>query len=120
MLFDGALRFLEQAKLGFNETDPAAMNESIHNNIQRAQAIISELNCSLNLQEGGELAQTLRRLYEYFDQRLHEANLRKEQTGINEVIERISVLRDAWSQMLLHQGAGPDQAGDKSALCALG
>ncbi len=120
MLFDGALRFLEQAKLGFNESDPAIMNEAIHNNIQRAQAIINELNCSLNLQDGGELAQTLRRLYEYFDHRLFEANLHKEQTGINEVITRISTLRDAWAQMLLHQGSGQEQAGDKKALCALG
>ena len=35
MLFDGAIKFLERAKLGFGIEDPVEMNEKGHNNITR-------------------------------------------------------------------------------------
>jgi flagellar protein FliS len=106
MLYEGALRFLEQALSGFTKEDPAEFNGTINNNIQRAQAIIRELNGSLNLALGGELAFQLRRLYDYFDRRLLESNVRKQEDGIREVIARISTLRDAWAAMLKGEGGG--------------
>lgn len=120
MLFDGAIRFLETARQGFFENDPAERNRLINDNIQRAQAIITELNVSLNLRDGGDLATTLRGLYEYFDTRLLEANLRKEETGIIEVIDRMSVLRNAWSEMLANQAQSTVGAEARGVLCALG
>jgi len=104
MLYDGAIRFLLQAEQGFTLEDPLEFNQTIHNNISRAQAIINELNCSLNVAQGGEFAQKMRSLYEYFDRRLMESNLRKETTGIREVVQRMSVLRDAWAEMLQNRG----------------
>jgi flagellar secretion chaperone FliS len=100
MLYEGAIRFLGRALAGFDLEDPAAFNETISNNIIRTQDIIFELNVTLNMEAGGELAQTLRRLYDYLDRRLMHANLHKEKAGIQEAIERIAVLRDAWAQML--------------------
>ena len=64
MLFDGALRSLNQALVGFTYTDPGQANMTIHNNLSRAQQIIRELNHALNMEQGGEFAVTLRRLYE--------------------------------------------------------
>lgn len=104
MLYEGVVRFLERALVGFDCEDPAEFNETISNNILRAQAILHELNVSLNMEAGGEFSQNMRRLYEYMDRRLMESNLRKEQTGIREVISRTMVLRDAWSAMLNGQG----------------
>jgi flagellar secretion chaperone FliS len=106
MLFDGALRFLSRAAAGFVEEDPALAYETINNNIQRAQAIIMELNMSLNMADGGQLADTLRQLYNYFDRRLQHSNMTKTPDGIDEVYERVGVLRDAWAQMLQNQAAG--------------
>lgn len=103
MLYEGAIRFLGQAQAGFQLEDPVEYNTTINNNILRAQDIIRELDFSLNVAEGGELALQLRRLYDYFDRVLLEANLRKDPKGIGEVIERISVLRDAWATMLSQQ-----------------
>ena len=110
MLYDGAIRSLERTLPGFALKDPAEANMTIHNNLQRAQDIIRELNYALNMQEGGECATTLRRLYEYFDRRLWESNLQKNAKGVQEVILHITELRDAWATMLAKQGA-PD-AGD--------
>lgn len=104
MLYEGVIRFLERAQGGFELEDPVESNTTVNNNIIRAQEIIRELDFSLDLDKGGELAVQLRRLYDYFDRVLLEANLRKDPAGITEVIERITVLRDAWATMLRRQG----------------
>lgn len=100
MLYDGAIRFLERALLGFAVEDPAEFNQTINNNLMRAQEIINELNASLNMEQGGDVAANLRSLYLYFDRRLTESNIRKDKSGIAEVIARLSTIRDAWVTML--------------------
>jgi flagellar secretion chaperone FliS len=110
MLYDGAIRFLEQALTGFDTEDLSESNATVSNNILRAQAVISELNNSLNLAEGGELAATLRRLYEYMEWNLVQSNINKQAGGIKEAILRLTVLRDAWVAMLNRQTAGAESA----------
>ncbi len=100
MLYDGAIRFLQRAIEGFGLEDPCEFNETINNNVQRAQAILNELNSALDLRQGGELATHLQGIYFYLDRRLQESNLRKEPAGIEEAISRLEVLRDAWREML--------------------
>jgi flagellar secretion chaperone FliS len=104
MLYEGAIRFLEKALAGFALEDPAEYNQTISNNILRAQDIIFELNVTLNIEQGGELAQTLRQLYDYMGRKLMEANLQKDKEPLNDVIRRLGVLREAWAQMLVNQG----------------
>ena len=114
MLFEGAIRFLERAETGFVLEDPAEANETIHNNIQRAQEILHELNVALDLTNGGELAQTLRSLYEYLDRRLIESNMKKEVAGVLEAKKHLNTLREAWAQMLQGQGT-PEMNGSMVA-----
>lgn len=116
MLYDGVLRFLGQARGGFALDDPKEFNETINNNLQRAQAIINEMNASLNMSEGGEFASRMRGLYDYFDRCLQEANISKTEQGILEVIRHVTVLRDSWSEMLQNGGpaAMPDPAGSRA------
>lgn len=108
MLYEGAIRFLERARLGFAKEDPLEFNQTINDNILRAQNIIQELNGSLDMGAGGEFASTMRRLYYYMDWRLQESNVQKQETGICEVINRLTILRDAWATMLKNQGAHED------------
>jgi flagellar protein FliS len=105
MLYDGAIRFIEHALTGFEREDPLEFNQTISNNLIRSQAIIRELSFSLNLDGGGEFSANLRRLYDYMDRRLQQSNLEKERAGIEEVLRRLTVLRDAWFEML-QNGAG--------------
>jgi len=116
MLFDRALRSLETALLGFEYSDPRKRNETIHNNLRRAVDIIRFLNNSLNLQEGGELAQTLRNLYVYFEDRLVKSNFRKHRDGVDEVISHLKPLRDSWAEMLSKQGE--EQAKEEEVVAA--
>jgi flagellar protein FliS len=111
MMYDGAIRFLELSLTGFDYTDPGKFNETISNNIRRAQAIVSELNASLNMERGGDVAMNFRRLYNYFDRRLQLANMKKQRAPIEEILGRLRVFRESWAQML-RQGdegyRGPD------------
>ena len=104
MLFDGAVRFLERGLTGFACSDPAEANMTIHNNFRRAQDIVRELNRALNMKQGGECAETLRQLYNYFERRIWESNMKKRPDGAREVIKHLTVLRDAWATMLTSQG----------------
>jgi flagellar secretion chaperone FliS len=118
MLYEGAIRFLDRALAGFHHDDPLDFNATINNNVLRAQEILSELNNSLDLEQGGELAATLRRLYDYMDRQLMLSNMRKTPDGIHDTIRRLSTLRDAWSEMLRQQGASPAALEPFAALSA--
>lgn len=100
MLFDGALRFLDKALIGFDLDDPLDSNLAINNNIIKAQEILRELNMSLNMEKGGEFAATMRRLYNYYDLQLSQSNLQKDPAGVQLVIRLLSVIRGAWAEML--------------------
>lgn len=106
MLFDGALRFIEASKQGFaSPVENLKRNECIHNSLKKVSDILLELQSSLNLETGGELAQTLYRLYDYMMGQLTKANLKKEPSLVIEVEKLLRPIRDAWAEMLLQSPA---------------
>ena len=120
MLFDGALRFLDHGLAGFNCADPAEANMTIHNNFQRALDIVRELNRSVNLEQGGECAENFRQLYDYFERKIMDSNVRKNPDGAKEVVEHLTDMRDAWATVLTGQGVQPvEMAGRAPALTAV-
>ena len=108
MLYDGALTAMAIALDAFNrpEADPRRI-ETINHQLQKAQAIIAELQGGLNLEKGGEFAQTLNRLYDYHYRRLFEANIRKQPEVVVEIEGLVRSLRDAWAEMLTKQECEP-------------
>jgi flagellar protein FliS len=110
MLYDGAIRFSERALTGFAFTDLCERNVTINNNLQRAVEIVRELNCCLNTDAGGQLAQTLRDLYDYMERRLLASNFNKNRAGVDEVIVHLKELRNAWATMLANQGQPQPEA----------
>lgn len=101
LMYDGALRFMAQARAAFAlpERTPQRI-ERINTALLRAQAVVRELQASLNHEAGGEVAANLDRLYDYHLRRLVEANLRKDEAAVAEVEELVRPLRDAWAEML--------------------
>lgn len=100
MLFDGALRFMSTALNGFEQEDVARRMEAVNNNAIKTQKIIRELQCSLDLQNGGEFAQRMYALYDYMLDQLLRANLTKDPEPIRIVERLLREIRDAWAQML--------------------
>ena len=110
MLFDGAIKFLHIALEGFKHTDPLEFNLTIHQNVQKAQAIIRELRACLDPDKGPEFADKMTALYNYFDRKLQEGNMKKDQVPIQEVIRHLEVIRDAWKEMIQKQTAAVPNA----------
>jgi flagellar secretion chaperone FliS len=100
MLFDGALRFLATATHGFTLENIAQRNELIHNNLIKTQNIVRELQCSLNMTEGGEFAQRMYALYDYVLDQMRLSNRLKDASPLVIVENVLRELREAWAQML--------------------
>ncbi|MCY2927375.1 MAG: flagellar export chaperone FliS, partial [Planctomycetota bacterium] len=92
LLYDGAIRFLKQALGSIQEGDVARRNELI----QKAEAIIDELDFSLNMEAGGELAENLRRLYDFMRRHLIAGNIHNDGQRIQEVISILAELSSGW------------------------
>ena len=106
MLYDGILTALAKAKdaLERPENDIRRL-EVINQQLLKAQAIISELQGGLNFEAGGDVAKTLNRVYDYYNRRLFEANMRKQVGPVVEVEKMIGELRSGWAEMLTKQGS---------------
>ena len=107
MLYDEAIRQIEQAKQ-LLESDGIAYDR-VNGAIGKAQDIITELTVSLDLENGGEIAQNLFRLYRFFTNQLVEANFKKEKEPLENVRSFLIQLRDAWKE-IADKGAGPDRS----------
>jgi flagellar protein FliS len=110
MLFDGALNSMAMAMEAFKRpaTDYRRI-ETIHRNLHKAQSILAELQGGLDMEKGGEFAQTMHRLYDYHMQRLFEANMRKKVEPVIEVERLVREIRDAWAEMLSKRDATTDR-----------
>lgn len=64
--------------------------------LHSAVILIAELRGSLNLQEGGPLAQNLSELYDYIARRLIHANLNSDAAAVAEVHSLLGEIRSGW------------------------
>jgi flagellar protein FliS len=61
--------------------------------------IIAELQSTLNIDGGGDVAAQLDGLYTHMTARLIDANVTRQRAPIDEVAGLIRTLRDAWAQI---------------------
>jgi flagellar protein FliS len=101
MLYDGALRFIGEAIAA----DAAGQIGRRGQAISKALAIIGELQSTLNVESGGQVAAELDRLYTYLQGRLLDVAMKKDRQALPEAQRLLSTLRDAW-----HQIANPASA----------
>jgi len=92
ILYDGAIKFLKQALRELEAGNFAAKGQYIN----KALAIINELDSCLNLETGGEIAANLRRLYQFMIRHLGEANLRRDPQRVQDVIDCLKDLNEGW------------------------
>ncbi len=92
MLYDGAIKFLNQAVLAIGRND----NEGKSRLICRGQDIVFELNTVLDMEAGGEVSRNLRKLYNFMWRRLGQANASNDIQMIREVIGLLEELNGGW------------------------
>ena len=95
MLYDGAIRFLGEAKVCLAKNDTRGRNKAVN----RALAILGELQSTLRIDEGGEIAQSLDKLYNYMTRRILDSNLKGIPNGFDESIHLLRILNSAWTQI---------------------
>ena len=91
LLLEGAMTRMAQARGCIERGEIEGRN----NNINRAIAIIGGLNNSLDMNTG-DIAFNLKRLYEYMQQRLFEANIRNDMNALDEVARLLGEIKSAW------------------------
>src|SRR4051812_45042062 len=105
MLFDGAVRFAEQARLGLQQKNW----EQSYNNISRCQKIIAELTGSLRHEMDPDLCGKLASLYTFAYKRLIVANVEHEIEALDEALEVLKFQRETWAMLM--DKLGKDKAG---------
>ena len=94
MLYDGALNFLTQMKQAILEEKHNVRDDAFG----RVQAILQELQVSINYEEGGEIATSLASLYSFMLKLLFESNLSSDASGVEAIQEMIRELRSGWQE----------------------
>ncbi len=112
LLYDGAIRFINQALEGLEEKP--RLYDRISNSIIRAQDIVAELMVSLDFDSGGAIAKNLFSLYLYMNRRLLDANIRKDAEPLREIRHLLSELRSAWAQVAGKRQAEGGAAGARA------
>lgn len=101
LLYEGAIKNLTSA-LGLIEADGKIKPGNIEQfgiHIQKTQAIITELEVSLDMDKGGDIAKNLMSLYIFFNEELMSATISKDKEKISYVLSKMTELADTWRQI---------------------
>lgn len=94
MLYEGMIKFSMLAKRAIEQ----GLIEQKNTNIQKAQAIILELQLTLN--QSIALSKDLNNLYDYMQGRLIDANVKNDVVAIDEVIGFAEEFRETWKEAM--------------------
>ena len=98
LLYEGAVKHLKAATNLFGSDDklkPGDIEQfGIH--IQKAQAIITELQVSLDMEKGGDIARNLMSLYVFFNEELMDATISHNKQKIEFVQSKMDELAESW------------------------
>ena len=94
MLYNGALRFMKEGMDAIEKKDYEQCNTSL----QKAQKIIMEFQATLKMEY--EISHQLMPLYDYVYNSLVEANMKSNPAKVQESIDLIKELRDAWAEAM--------------------
>jgi flagellar protein FliS len=95
MLYDGCLRFLNQAAYAMREDNRREADARL----RRADAILDELLTTLDLEQGGVIASRLQGIYVFCARLLTEARSSRDPEKIDKVAELLAELRESWAQV---------------------
>ena len=95
-LYTGSLNFLKLAKRGMEENNPRIKGE----NITKVMNIITELDCALDIDKGGEMAENLSNLYRHILYSLVNANLKNDIETLDNISNIILEIKSGFEEVL--------------------
>lgn len=94
MLFDGAIRFINQGKVAISEK----RFDDANTLLLKVQDIFSELMKTLDMEKGGDIAKNLIELYAFYQKEVIQANMKKDIARLEPVLEFFQTFRSAWAE----------------------
>lgn len=102
LLNEGAMGAMRQASVLLQE----GSIEGRSNAITKSMQIVAELQSTLDLDRGGEIAQNLAQLYAFTQDRLIEANVEQKVAPLEEAYAVISILQQGWKEIAHYPPVG--------------
>lgn len=121
LLYEGAIKHINAAINLFTENDKikASDIEQFGIHIQKAQAIITELQVTLDMEKGKDIARNLMSLYLYFNEELMDANINHNKTKLQFVVKMLNELAESW-RIIANSTANAPAAKVQNALNIVG
>ncbi len=94
LLYEGAIKFCNIAMMGIEEKNI----QKAHDNIKKAQAIIEELQATLNYSY--KVAEDFDNVYRYIYDLLVQANMHKDKEILERALTEIRGMRDTWKEVM--------------------
>jgi flagellar protein FliS len=94
LLYDGIVRFLRQADAAFEAKQVA----QAHERIGRAEAIVDELQATLDMSQG-QVAQNLEGIYVFWKGCFMDIRLKQDREKLQRIVAQVANLREAWAQI---------------------
>jgi flagellar protein FliS len=91
-LYDNALKSLYRARKAMEANDIERRTQHLNHVL----SIVAHLEGTLDLQEGGEVANTLKQFYTYARSRILEVSMTNSKTKLGDLVSHFSSLRAAW------------------------
>ena len=95
MLYEGAIKFVNQAIIAIENKDPS----KAHDLIVKAENIVMEFRVTLKPEF--DISTQLDQLYVYMYDRLFEANIKKDVAMLEEVRDLLRDFRDTWKEAMV-------------------
>ncbi len=98
LLYEAAVKNLRNAVNLFDENNKIKPGdiEKFSGFIQKTQAIITELQVSLDMDKGGDISKNLMSLYMYFNSELMDASIKHDKEKITFIYKQLNELLSAW------------------------
>lgn len=103
MLYEGALRFLERGRVALQDRNI----ETRAINLNKAQAIVSELRFALDHGAGATFTKDLESLYDFVISEINQAVLTQDAVHVTNAMETLVPLLEAWRQIPMNGTSGP-------------
>ncbi|MBQ0002362.1 MAG: flagellar export chaperone FliS [Treponema sp.] len=100
LLYEEAVKQLTLASSLFDTAAqlPVKNIEKFGKAVLKTQEIITELQVSLDMEKGGEIAANLMSLYIFFNKELTDANIKKNKAKIDSTLKMMKELCETWRQ----------------------
>ncbi|MEA1945814.1 MAG: flagellar export chaperone FliS, partial [Thermodesulfobacteriota bacterium] len=102
MLYEGALISLKIARRGIREKNLKLKGEKI----SKVLAILTELDCALDREKGGKLAEDIAGIYRYLMNRLTVANVKNDPEVLEEVERLLGELYEGFKGAAVQMAGG--------------